>query len=286
MLYVYLLILVSGVVMGLTSLVEKHALINEHATAYSASFSVITALMALIFLPFTDMRISIVDVGLIYLISLLSTLTYILTARVYKHGNISIASPLFSSVPQLLIVVLAFIFLSEKLTLIKYASIAVIVIAVYALVFRTNTGGKMVGRSKYTYTLAADVLLMAVAGILMKYTLYKVPPLTYLIIAGFFIAVNMSVYITIRYGGAREVLHNISVYWAPIVLISGLTLLYRAAYYFALAETYVSLASPLRNGADVLIAVIGGGMMFGEKTIKRKLILSAIILIAIYFLVT
>ena len=134
--------------------------------------------------------------------------------------------------------------------------------------------------------MAADVVLRAVAAILMKYTLYSVQPFTYLIIAEFMIAANMSVYISIRYGGPREIVRNVSKFWAPLFLISALTLLYRATYYFALESTYVSLASQLRNGADVLVAVAGGGFMFGEKSVKRKLVLSIIIIAAIYLLVS
>ncbi|MEM3841160.1 MAG: EamA family transporter [Candidatus Micrarchaeaceae archaeon] len=285
MLYLYLLILLSGAIMGFSSLVEKKALIEEHATAFSASFSIITALLSLIFLPFTSMKVSAIDLGLIYLVSLISTITYILTARVYKHSNISIASPLFSSVPQLLIVIFAFVFLSEKLTLVRYFSIAVIILSVYIIMFRTKSKKSAFKSLKYVYIMFVDLVLMAASAILMKYTLFSVPPFTYLIIAEFFIAANMLAYISIRYGGPKEVVNNISKFWAPIFLVSGLTIIYRATYYFALVNTFVSIASPLRNGVEVLIAVSGGGFMFGEKSIGIKLIFSAIIIIAIYFLV-
>ncbi len=286
MLYLYFLIILSGVVMAVSSLIEKRVLKSEHATAYTASFSLVTAVMALVFIPFTNFKISLVDVGLIYAVSFFSTITYVLTARVYKHGNISIASPLFSSVPQLLIVIFAFILLGEQLTIIQYASIAIIVAAVYMMMFRSGSKRSGFADKKYIYYLILDMVLMAVAGILMKYTLYTVQPLTYLVLAEFFIAANMMVYISIRYGGVKEIAQNLSRYKIPIIAISALTVAYRATYYFALAGTFVSVASPLRNGADVLITVVGGGLLFGESAMKRKLALSVVMIVAIYFLVT
>ncbi|MCL5122487.1 MAG: DMT family transporter [Candidatus Marsarchaeota archaeon] len=286
MLYLYFLIILSGVVMAVSSLIEKRVLKSEHATAYTASFSLVTAVMALVFIPFTNFKISLVDVGLIYAVSFFSTITYVLTARVYKHGNISIASPLFSSVPQLLIVIFAFILLGEQLTIIQYASIVIIVAAVYMMMFRSGSKRSGFADKKYIYYLILDMVLMAVAGILMKYTLYTVQPLTYLVLAEFFIAANMMVYISIRYGGVKEIAQNLSRYKIPIIAISALTVAYRATYYFALAGTFVSVASPLRNGADVLITVVGGGLLFGESAMKRKLALSVVMIVAIYFLVT
>ena len=285
MLYLYFLIILSGIVMAVSSLIEKRVLKSEHATAYTATFSIVTAIMALIFIPFTNFRISLVDLGLVYAVSFFSTVTYILTARVYKHGNISIASPLFSSVPQLLIVVFAFILLGERLSAIQYVSIVIIVAAVYMMMFRSGSKQSGFTNKKYIYYLVLDMVLMAVAGILMKYTLYTVQPFTYLVLAEFFIAANMTVYMSIRYGGVHEIGQNLSRYKAPIIAISALTIAYRAMYYFALAGTYVSLASPLRNGADVLITVVGGGLLFGESSMKRKLALSVVMLAAIYFLV-
>ncbi|MCL4388354.1 MAG: DMT family transporter [Candidatus Marsarchaeota archaeon] len=285
MLYLYYLIILSGIVMAVSSLIEKRILKSEHATAYTAAFSLVTAIMALVFIPFTNFRISLVDLGLVYAVSFFSTITYILTARVYKHGNISIASPLFSSVPQLLIVIFAFILLGERLSTIQYISIGIIVAAVYLMMFRSGSKQGGFTDKKYIYYLVLDMALMAVAGVLMKYTLYTVQPFTYLVLAEFFIAANMTVYMSIRYGGVREIGQNLSRYKVPILAISALTIAYRATYYFALAGTYVSLASPLRNGADVLITVVGGGLLFGESSMGKKLALSAVMLAAIYLLV-
>ena len=50
----YYLVLVSATLMGFSSVLEKYMLKQEHASAYSASFSIMTAVMALVFLPFAE----------------------------------------------------------------------------------------------------------------------------------------------------------------------------------------------------------------------------------------
>ena len=45
------------------------------------------------------------------------------------------------------------------------------------------------------------------------------------------------------------------------------------------------MAVTMENVADVLITVVGGGLLFGESSMKRKLALSVVMLAAIYFLV-
>ncbi|EQD44956.1 membrane protein containing DUF6, transmembrane [mine drainage metagenome] len=282
----YYLVLVSAVLMGLASVLEKYILKDEHASAYSASFSIVTAIMALVFVPFADFNISAYAVALIFAIGLISTVSYILTARVYKHGNITISSPILSSIPQLFIVVFAFVFLDERLSLIKYMSIGVMIVVAYLLLFRANgKKGAVFDGKKYVYELAIVVLLMATGGVLLKYLLYYVTPYTYIVLVEVFMAIDMVVYMQLRYGGIREISHNMSRYGKPILGIAAITMVYRITYYIAVSTAYVSLTAPLRNTVSVVITVIIGGVLFKEKNILRKLALTAALLAAAYFLI-
>ncbi|MEM0149417.1 MAG: DMT family transporter [Candidatus Micrarchaeaceae archaeon] len=282
----YYLVLASAILMGFSSVLEKYMLKEEHASAYSASFSIITAVMALAFLPFADFNISAYAVVLTFAVGLVSTASYILTARVYKHGNISVSSPILSSIPQLFIVLFAFIFLGERLSAVKYLSIGVMIIAAYFILFKTSGNKRSAFESKkYVYELAVVVLLMAVGGVLLKYLLFYITPYTYIILAEAFIAVDMIVYMQMHYGGVKEIKHNMGTYKKPLLAIAAITMAYRIFYYMAVSTTYVSLASPLRNTVSVVITVLLGGVLFSEKNITRKLALSAIMLAAIYFLI-
>ena len=282
----YYLVLISAALMGFSSVLEKYMLKDEHASAYSASFSIIIALMALVFVPFADFDISVYAVALVFLISVVSTVSYILTARVYKHGNISVSSPILSSLPQLLIVVFAFMFLSERLSFVQYMSIAVMIIAAYLLLFKANSRKRAAfDKKKYVYELVVVIALMAIGGVLLKYLLFYITPYTYIVLVEAFMALDMTVYMQLRYGGVKEIAHNMRIYRKPLLAIAVITMTYRITYYVAVSTTYVSLASPLRNTLSVVVTVLLGGMLFKEGNIARKLALAAVMLTAVYFLI-
>ncbi len=282
----YYLVLISAALMGFSSVLEKYMLKDEHASAYSASFSIIIALMALVFVPLADFNISPYAVALVFLISVVSTISYILTARVFKHGNISVSSPILSSLPQLLIVVFAFMFLSERLSFVQYMSIAVMIIAAYLLLFKANSRKKAAFEGKkYVYELVVVIALMAIGGVLLKYLLFYMNPYTYMVLVEAFMALDMTVYMQLHYGGVKEIAHNMRKYRKPLLAIAVITMAYRITYYVAVSTTYVSLASPLRNTLSVVITVLLGGMLFKEGNIARKLALAAVMLAAVYFLI-
>jgi drug/metabolite transporter (DMT)-like permease len=242
--------------------------------------------MALVFVPFADFDISIYAVALVFLISVVSTVSYILTARVYKHGNISVSSPILSSLPQLLIVVFAFMFLSERLSFVQYMSIAVMIIAAYLLLFKANSRKRTAFDGKrYIYELVMVVALMAIGGVLLKYLLFYMTPYTYIVLVEAFIALDMTVYMQLRYGGVKEIAHNMRKHWMPLLAIAVIAMAYRITYYLAVSTTYVSLTSPLRNTLSVVITVLAGGLLFKEGNIARKLALAAVMVTAVYFLI-
>ncbi|MEM3827131.1 MAG: EamA family transporter [Candidatus Micrarchaeaceae archaeon] len=283
----YYLVLISSVLMGISTILEKMTLKKAHAAAYSAAFTVILLPLSLLFLPFAKFNINLFELLMIYIISVISTVTYVLTARVFRHGNISIASPLFSSLPVLFTIAFAYLFLGEHLLLPQYLSIAVLIVVSYFMIFDTgkNTQGGY-GIGKYATTLLMDTILMAVGTILLKYLfILQVNAFAYLIIGEYFMAFNLFLFMTLRYGGFREIVDSIKNYKVPIITIAVLTILYRITNYLAIYSAEVSLTSPLRNSVNVMITVVIGGLMFKEQNLKLKLLLSAVIIIAAYTLI-
>jgi drug/metabolite transporter (DMT)-like permease len=274
--------------MGVSTIVEKYALKNEHATSFSASFSIVIAVFSLVFLPFAKFNINIYELLIIYAMSVLSALSYLFNARIYKHGNISVSTPVLSSLPQLFVVLLAFILLGEKLTILQYLAIAVLLIATYFLIAPKSVKKyKQFDSKKYVYLLILNTLIMAVGAILMKYVLdLGVNLYAMFILLEVFIAINMAVMISIRYDGVREEFSNLVKNRKIIFSIAILSLLYRIFYYASLQLAYVSLASPLRNSISVIITVVIGGIVFQERNLKRKLAITAIMLLMVYFIIT
>ncbi len=282
MLQWYYLALISSAMLGVATLLEKNTLKAEHAMAYSTSFSVVMALISLLFLPLANFNLSALSIALIYLLSLMSAAIYWLLARVYKHGSVSAASPVYNALPTFFIVIFAFLFLGEKLTLSQYFFVGVFILATYLIMF---TGKPQFESKKYAQWLILASLISAVQATGMKYILLNVNPYTYLIILEAFVALNMIIGMQLKYGGIKETSNNILKYKKEIILIAAFTTAYRVFYYVAASMANITLVWPLSNVLNVIMLVFLGGLIFKEGSVKRKSIIAIAMLIAIYFLV-
>jgi len=271
----YYLALLSSLFMGLSTLVEKKALKTEHPSAFSASFTTLIAIVSLVFIPLANFNIAWSTVAIIYVLSVISTTTYVLTAKVYKHSSVSLSTPILSSLPMFFVVLLAFAFLGEKLTIVQYISIAILIFATYFIISEKDQPPK-----KYIIMLVLISFLSGIGFTVSKYLLGGiVNAFTFLILSEIFIAANMLVYMTVKFGGVKEILSNTRANKLPIISIVTLAILYRLTFYFSLYTAQVSLAMPLRNTVNILIIVIAGGIIFKEGSIIKKLVLAIIMVI-------
>jgi transporter family protein len=286
MLQWYYFALAASVLMAISTIIEKKTLQKEHASAYSASFAFIAFLVSLALVPFANFSISYTNIAIIFVISTLSTASYLLIARVFKHGSISVSSSIFSSLPVLFTVMLAFIFLGERLSYINYAGITIIIIATYLLLFvRGAKLNEQFEGKKYVSYMAIISFINAVAAVLSRYILFGgVNTIAFVILyqaIGFF---EMFAYMQLRYGGFREIMRNFRDNFASITSIGILTSAYRVLYYIAVSLAVISLVSPMLNTIYVVVMVLSGGIWFNEKDIKRKLVLSLVLLMSAYML--
>ena len=282
----YYFVFAAAVFYSIETLVEKRTLSVDHASAYISSFCLIAALISLLLVPFANFHISIYAIALILIAASINVLVYLLTARVYKHGNVSVASPVLSFLPQVFVLILAFVFLGEKLGVVQYASIAVMLIAVYLIMFRSGSRHKRpFERNIYIYFLLGTAMLAAVFNILLKYLLTTVTPVTYLILLQCFMAIEMMAYMQLHYGGVREVVKNTRKFIVPIVFAAACTTAYRFFFYTAVSGTFIALASPLLNTFTAILVVLAGAIIFKEGNVKKKLLLSLVMIAAVYALV-
>lgn len=284
----YYLVLISSVLMGLSTIIQKQTLIKEHASAYSASFSVIAAIVGLFLLPFAGYEsLPLWIWAMIALNALLSAGTYLLNSRIFKHESLSVASPIFSSLPSLFTVIFAFVFLGEQLSVVQYLSIGIMVAATYALMFQKDRRGfGAVGKKKYVIFIFATVIITAITAVQTKYILSNgVDYITFLIVSQALIAVYFLIYMQLVYGGLRETIRNLMRYKEAIISTAVLTNMYRIFYYLGITLAPIALVTPLRNTAYVLMTVVSGSVMFNEKDFGRRMVLSIVLLMALYLLV-
>ena len=146
-------------------------------------------------------------------------------------------------------------------------------------------GSKAFEKTKYIYMILLASFLGAVSAIILKYLLnLGMDIFTILIFIELFTAINFTVYMKLKYGGPKEVVSNLKKYKKSIIAISSLATLYRLTYYAAASLVFISLVSPVRNSIYIVITMVAGGILFNEKGIKKKLILSSILIICAYYL--
>lgn len=284
MLQWYYLALISSVLMGLATILEKRTLKAEHASAYSASLALLTAAVGLVFLPFFGFSMSLQSWIFTYIISFLLTIAYLLTARTFKHGTLSATSPLNAVLPILFTVVFAFILLGEQLSIIQYIGIGITIIATYMILFEKSRKEDF-GSNKYIYFIILSAVLTGLAGILFKYVLFSTNALLFVVVLQIFMAINMVFYMNFRYGGIKETLSNANIYKKELAAIVLLTVGYRMTYYVAVAMAPVSIVTPLRSTILVIMTVFSGSIMFKESRMRNKILLAVLILLGAYLMI-
>jgi drug/metabolite transporter (DMT)-like permease len=282
----YYFALVSSIMLGLFTILEKFSLKQEHATAFTSAFSFIAAIMSLpLLLLAQNFNFTAFQLALVFANGILIALTYLLAARVYKHGSVSVASAAFSSLPSVFVVILALPLLGERLSYLQYVSIAVITVIIYSLLFDRRRG-KPFESNKYLAMILVRSFLVAAQAILTKYILSMgVDVLLFFVLSEIFVAFDFATFISFKYGGVKEIARTVKTYALPIVLMAVLTLGYGLTYYLSLIGADVSLVTPVRNTVYVVMTVLAGGLFFKEDDIKKKMALSAILLLFTYLLI-
>ncbi len=281
----YTLVLISSLIMGTATILEKHTLKAEHATAFSAVVTPLVALLSLVFIPLANFQLSVLQWVVMIGLGVLNAYGYLLAARVYKHGQMSVTSSLTSSLPVLFTIVLALLFLGEVLSIFQYFVILGMVVATYFLLFRKQRGGSPAfDGGKYAYELLLYSLVSAVGTITSRYLLIGMDPFTFLILSGITMSVSFTILITWRYGGVSEIIDSVKRYKLPLAAQAILTLGYRVPYYIALTITPASLAMPFRNTFYVVVTVLLGGSLFKESGLARKLTLALLLVLFGYLL--
>ncbi len=282
----YYFALMSSILLGMFTILEKFSLKREHATAFTSAFSFIAAIISLpLLLLAQNFSFTWFQLALVFSNGVLIALTYLLAARVYRHGSVSVASAAFSSLPSVFVVLLALPLLGETLTLTQYVSIAVITVVIYSLLFER---GKMKAfeSNKYITMIVVRSFLVAAQAILTKYILLMgVDVYAFFVLSELFVAFDFAVFISFKYGGVKEIVSTVRSYALPIALMAALTLGYGLTYYLSLMGADVSLVTPVRNTVYVAMTVLAGGLLFREDEIEKKLALSAVLLLFTYLLI-
>lgn len=282
----YYLIVISSVFNAGTLILEKRLLKAEHALTFSASISFSIGLLSFLLIPFTTFSLTPFALLLLLSYSVTLALGYWMSARLFRHGSLSTGAPQYNILPNIVVVALGFLLLGEVLLPSQYIAIVIMLAAAFFMIFESNKKRDIAGKSKYDHTITANAIIVGIGWILLKYTLGFVSPITFIFFTSLFTPFIVWLLMLKRpLSYKQETRIDIQKFMMPIVLLAVITITYRVLLYNALTSTQVALAAPFNSALIVMITVLAGGLLFGEHHIPRKILLSAIMIVAAYFLI-
>ncbi len=207
----------------------------------------------------------------------------ILVSKSYENGDISALYPLTVLSP-IFIPIWAYIFLSEKITLL--AGLGILITVVGAIIIKLNSF--TLDEFKKIFTLNKEYLgarfalgasfMYSIGAIFDKSKIAFFPISTYLTIILFFMSLNILIYLALY--KRQQPFQYITQHWKS-ALFGGITLYLSFFFFrFALKEVLVSIIVPIRQ-TSIIFAILLGVLMLKEKFEISNLIGSMIIILGI-----
>tara|TARA_Y100000310_G_scaffold101887_1_gene100011 strand:- start:11469 stop:12335 length:867 start_codon:yes stop_codon:yes gene_type:complete len=274
---------------GLMIVIEKRALMKEHAMEFSAVFAIFTFIMSLVLIPRIDLHLPILTYVFIYIASLFITLILFFEAKGIRHLEVSVAAPLLNVGPALT-AVFAFIVLGEKISPLNVGGIGLIVVGAYLLesnklsIHFMEPLKKLISHKHTLYILAAMVLL-SILVIINKSLLAHVDVYTFIFIYTFFIAFNFILLIHIFHDGFKGIVHGIKNAGRFIIVMAVLLFVSRLLYFNALNMFKASLVFPVVKMNAFFSTVIGGALFhdhhYASRIVASLVMVFGVLLVAL-----
>lgn len=288
--YWYLIVLLSAVFLTVSNLFKKKTLKYEHSEEFVVLYKTFQAVIVLfVLLPFIDFNISLWILLFIYGLSLVISLADFYIIKGYRHEDISVVSPLTNLTP-LFLLIFAFVFLREKVSLMQLLGILLLISGTYILevhkhLFDFKIYFKKLKRSKYVAYVLFAAFLYAIINIGKKYILNFITPLNAVAILAIFVAINFIILSVFRFNhNIIQLKTSLKKYGYFIVLGALFTVLSDISFFYALSFAFVSLVLPIKRISTLFDTIIGGEL-FKEKYILHKAFACLIMLIGVYLIV-
>ena len=279
-----------AIVGSISAVVEKKTLMKEHSMEFSTVFSIFNFIFVIPFLSYVDFSVlkEPYTMGFIYTTSVLGGLAFFYVAKGVRHMEISVVSPLLNFGPAFLMI-LAWLFLGEVLTLQQLIGVGIIIFGSYLLEISTKHPTllgpvKKMIHSKYIHYIFIALFLYGFSSICDKVILSRITPITYLVFVHFFIAVNFIILIHLFHNGFTGIKNGIKNAGKWILLVSILTCTYRYFQAQAISMAYVSLVIPIKRTSTIFATIIGGGL-FHEKHLLKRILCCVIMFFGAYLII-
>lgn len=277
----YVLGIIVALISTLFIIIRKKALENEHAMNFESARTIAVALFTLLLIPFADFNFNIGTIFLVYCASLVAAIGIIFQAKAVRHGEISLMAPL-SNIKPAFVVLLAYIFLAEKLSIGQLAGIFTLLIAAYLLQsdhHMTNLLAplKNLLKDKNAIYYLLATLLFSITALMDKYLITDLIDIySYTIIMWIFIAINFNFMHGMIFG-FKETIDCFKRQKNYTFIVGFLAMAGTIVTYQALSMTKVSLLTPVIM-LRTLFVVFVGGTFFKERNIFYRTVVSLFML--------
>jgi len=267
---------------------RKSALKHTSPQEFDATRSMITILLLLPVIPSVNFDIGWKLICTLMFLSALLTTVILNLSKCYKNAEISLINPILN-IKLVLVTVLAFIFLGERISLQSAAGIFLIVVGIYLLNIRGDAWSprdflKNISDSPYSILALRIMILASVVVLLEKYIVtHHVDPVTLLFFLWLFSALFMNVANAVK-GSIR----SIPVVLKKVPIQSAAVACCAIGAYFcylkALSLGPASLVIPVLK-LSTFFTIVVGGLLFEEKRLRYKAGVSVFILAGVWLII-
>lgn len=287
------LAIISALLSAFAAITQKKVLFKLSALDFSLIVSFLVLIISIPLFKYVNYS-ALSSSALIWLFvkAVINGVAFLCVMTALKNLEISRAIPIMGSSP-VLVALLAFIFIGERLTGYETIGILLVVFGIYILELKKNesylTPFSVFIKSKYHKVLLIALILISFSAMLDKFILkeFKLPPMTFLAFQHLFffiiflvlwISVNKSINIkpVIQSAGKSTIL--------LVVLIAFITIGYRWFQIEATILAPVGLVISLKR-LSVLFAAVIGGKIFNDKDYFRKVIAAILIVAGAMFII-
>lgn len=282
------LILISAVFLSLRNIFTKKMLEGNDTAVILFFVSLFTTFFLGFFYHQFDFSFPFSFHLLIVIKSLLITLAWILVYEAYKNLDISIVSPLRNLSP-IFLVILSFIFLGERITLINFFGILIIIFSAFLLEIQSVSQASFSSsffRSKYFLYIIIGLFCTSSSAVLDKVIMKEVD--LYSLLFLFYAQVSFFLFLFIwrkkRVWGLKK-FYSLS-HFLPILLIAFFALASDYFYFLVVSipETLIAIIIPLRR-VSTFLSTLFWGKFFHEDAFLYKSLICLLMIVWVYFIV-
>lgn len=279
--------IISVILLSASSILEKKALVKEHALEFSAYLSFYCFLISIpLFFIFNNGRgVELIPLVTIAITAIIGGIAFLLVVRSIRHMEISEVSPIIAIGPAMA-AILAFIFLGEHLSALQVTGLIVIIFGIYILELKNIKNllspFKNILSNKYIHFILIAQLLYGVTDVLCKTVLskYHMKPELYLFYYQLFLALFYFVLLQVKQNKFEHVAKTSRNQIFLIIIIAIFTLGYRVTHLYAISLISIGIAIAIHRSSTLVTTIIGG-KLYKEGRIIQKAFAAVIVILGV-----